>query len=88
MALRTKYADPDFRRDPKTSVFCAICQRDLKPGQKRRIIHCIDGGLTVIHPDDEALYTPDGGDMGCWPIGMDCARKLGLEWSRPAEVLP
>lgn len=83
--LRTKYTDPDYRRDPKTETYCAICQRDLKPDQPRRIIHCVDGGMSALHPDDEAGYTPDGGDMGCWPIGMDCAKRLGLEWSWPSD---
>lgn len=29
---RTVWIDMDFRRTPKTSTFCAICQRDIKNG--------------------------------------------------------
>ena len=79
--MRTKFLNPDYRNDPKTDTYCCVCQRDLKPNQPRRWVHCIGGGMTVLHPEDEALYVPDGGDMGCFPLGMDCAKNLGLEWS-------
>jgi len=82
---RTKYIDPDYRRDPKTDHFCCRCQKDIKPGSPFRMVHCVDGGMSALHPDDEANYVTDAGDMGCFPIGMDCARKIGLEWSHPAK---
>jgi hypothetical protein len=46
------------------------------------MVHLIDGGDTVLHPSDETAYVSDSGDLGAQPIGSDCARKLGLEWSR------
>lgn len=78
---RTKFLDFDARRDPKTDHWCCRCQKDIKPGQAHRMVHLVDGGAFVLHPDDEAIYTPDAGDCGGHPIGSDCARKLGLEWS-------
>lgn len=78
---RTKDIDFDARRDPKTNHYCVACQKDLKQGQKHRTVHMIKGGYTALHPEDEHKYKPDSGDMGHWPIGMDCAKKLGLEWT-------
>lgn len=68
-------------RHPKTGHFCIACHRDLKPLQPARLIHCVHGGFTVLHPADEGLYTEDAGEMGFHPLGIDCAKRLGLEWS-------
>lgn len=81
--MRTKFLDYDARRTPKTEHHCIRCQKDLKPGQPVRWIHCVNGGMFVLHPDDESSYVSDAGDMGCWPIGNDCARILGIDWTHP-----
>jgi len=49
------------------------------------MVHLIDGGLSFLHPKDEALYTSDEGDMLWFFIGPDCAKKLGLEWTITLE---
>lgn len=78
--MRTTFLDYDARPRPKTDTFCCKCQKDIK-GNNYRWVRLINGGATVLHPADEALYTPDAGDLGWHRIGSDCARKLGLEWS-------
>jgi hypothetical protein len=81
--------DWDFRKDPKTDHFCAICQKDIKPGQPYREVHIVDGGSVILHPADEALYAEHGnpaGDLCFFPIGSTCAKRLGLEWSKPVSV--
>jgi len=40
-------------------------------------VHVINGGADVLHPDDEALYVPDGGDMGCHMLGPECRKRFG-----------
>ena len=86
---RAKWIDPDFRRNPKTNRFCERCQRDLKPGQPYRLICYELDVMEAVHQDDweiaQAHITANRTcrDPVCiQPIGMDCARKLGLEWSR------
>lgn len=84
-AIKTKNVfefNPDWGKTPATACFCFRCNRDLKPGQSRRWIHLIDGGAAILHPDSEADYVSDGGDMYYFPVGMDCAKIIGLEWSR------
>jgi len=78
---RTRFLDHDTRPRPKTAFWCARCQKAIKPGSPYRLVHIIAGGPLVLHPEDEALYRPDDGDMGLHPVGMDCARRLGLEWT-------
>lgn len=59
-----------------------MCQKDLNPNKPCRWVHCIQGGMFALHPEDESKYEyNDASDMGSWPIGLDCAKKLGLEWT-------
>lgn len=78
--------DPDYRRQPKTDHFCCLCQRDIKtPKEKTGTVHYVDGGNSILSLADEDRYQamstaqPGGqepGEMGCFPIGSECARKL------------
>lgn len=81
MDIRKTELDYDSRNKPKTNRHCVKCQRDIKPSSQARMIRVIDGGCNILHPVDEHKYVPDSGDMGWHLIGMDCARKIGLEWS-------
>lgn len=85
MTYRTKWIDPDFRRDAKTMHYCGVCQRDLKLGQPHRRILFDPTKYEAVHGEDwDIALSPDNG--ACWiiePIGMDCAKRLGLEWSKP-----
>ena len=78
-ALRTKKLELRRDREPKTDNFCVVCHRDIK-GSPRFWVHCIDGELRALHPEDEHLYEPNGGDLGFHPLGPGCARRIGLEW--------
>jgi hypothetical protein len=69
----------DYRRDPKTDCSCVVCNRDIK-GEPKFWIHYIDDGPVVLHPADEHLYKSDGGEMGFWPVGPECAKRIGMEW--------
>lgn len=88
MTLRTKFIDGDYRRDPKTDFFCCACQKDMDRAKPCYSVHLIDGGAFALHRDDESKYVPDGGELGCHPIGTDCAKRLGLEWCHPKAVWP
>ena len=88
--FRSKWMDPDFRRDSKTDRFCVICQRDLAEGHAAREVRFELDRFEAIHPEDwdiAALQIAehraahlDAFQKGL--VGMDCARKLGLEWSK------
>ena len=79
--IRTAYLDPDNRRDPKTDHHCHRCHKDFKPNAKTRQIHIINGGWDVLHPEDESKYVSDAGDMYVFEVGLDCARKIGWEFT-------
>lgn len=95
---RAKWIDPDFRRQSKSPNYCVVCGQAINPKRPHRLVRLIGNGHWVVHPEDEAAYDAgaevvdvDGQaltgeyreDLGEEKIGMDCARKLGLEWSRP-----
>ena len=77
----TKASD---RRQPKTDHHCVICRKDIT-GASCRWVHLIDGGASILHPDSLPAYVTDAGDMGLHPVGMDCAKRLGVEWTREQE---
>lgn len=78
--VRTKFIDYNAHRSPKTDHWCFACQRDLKPGQPFRAVLVIAGAMAV-HPEGPQ---PTDGSEATFALGMDCARKLGLEWTRAA----
>lgn len=82
MSFRTRFLDYDARRKPKTKHSCVKCQKDLKPGQPFRRVQMQSGEPFVIHPEDQAFVT---GETAWHPIGEDCARSLGLEWTHPSQ---
>lgn len=85
--FRITFVDPDFRRDPKTKVYCCVCQKDIK-GEPRFYARFVDG-CCFVHPEDEHLIPADyKEDYGTLPVGSDCAKRIGLEWVRPAEKVP
>lgn len=84
MTTRVHYTDPDFRRRPKTRLFCYQCQKDLKPDSAYRMIFIVES-MSALHPDDVAGHVMGKDDLGWLPIGSDCARRLGLEWSKPRD---
>lgn len=95
MAYRSQWMDPDFRRDPKTRRFCGLCQRDLAPAQPHRFVLYELDRYEAVHRDDwEAARDQITASRTAHhpvivePIGMDCARRLGLEWSRAPEDVP
>jgi hypothetical protein len=49
-------------------------------------VHVIDGGSTILHPEDEQLYYSDEGDLYWHPIGPECAKIFGFEWSIDPET--
>lgn len=82
--FRTQFIDFDSRPRPKTNHFCIMCQRDFKQGQAHRRVLCVSGEPFAIHPEDTHLAADK--ETEWFEIGMDCARKLGLEWTHPATV--
>jgi len=86
--IHISVGNPDYRRTPKTAYFCINCQKDINPSRPHRMVHIIGGGDTILHPADESLYTNQEGDCGAHPIGNDCAKRFGLEWSVPVAAKP
>src|SRR5262249_36229139 len=87
-APRTKFLDYDARRTSKTPFSCVLCQRDLDARNCQvRWVHLVDDVL-VLHPADESRYTSDAQDRGMFPIGPECTKKLGIEWTHASSEVP
>lgn len=55
---------------------CAVCGKQINR-KTAWAVHVINGGGDVLHPEYEAHYQPDGGDMGCHLVGPECRKKFG-----------
>ena len=79
---RTTFLDYDSRPEPKTAVYCVMCQRDLpldaEAAARDRWVRLVPGEPMVIHPEDDRHPRP----YQSFRIGPCCARKLGSEWIR------
>lgn len=76
--LRRVFLDYDAHRQPKTSRFCACCQRDLRRDRPVRAAFLDETTCDLIHPEE----IPAGQDY--WVLlGADCARRLGWEFTMP-----
>ena len=85
--FRTKALDPDFRRDPKTTVYCALCQKDIK-GEPRFYAHMVNGCFSAVHPEDRETANrevPEHENFGLLPVGPDCAKIIGRDYVYTAD---
>lgn len=64
---------------PDSAPWCAVCGATLNPATAWTV-HIVNGGGDALHPADEGTYAPDGGDMGCWDLGPECARLVPQEY--------
>lgn len=86
--------DPDYRKVPKTDVWCHRCQKDMKPNQPRRWIAYEIDTFDVIHPEDfqaaklditERRAAYKGNPIIVGIVGNDCARKIGISFTKAEE---
>lgn len=79
-----RFLDFDARRDPKTQHFCIKCQRDLDPTVPFRTVTVLsNGSAMVVHPKGAQ---PPAESAQPWPIGDDCAYRLGVFWTHDADA--
>lgn len=85
--FRYKSLDPDFRRDPKTACYCALCQKDIK-GEPKFYAHMIEGCTAAVHPDDREIANREVAEhenFGLLAVGPDCAKIIGMDFVYTAE---
>jgi hypothetical protein len=79
--LKLQFLDYDTRRKPKTKHFCIKCQCDLKPDEPYRVVHLYEGPF-IVHPKG----TQPKSSVAAYPVGMGCAKVIGMQWTRPPET--
>jgi len=79
-ALKTLKFDtvetPMSRKNLGNSLGCVRCRAKVNE-KKAKWVHVIAGGGEVLHPSDEKNYVADGGDLGGYPVGPECAKFFG-----------
>lgn len=85
---KTDFRLPTYQDRGQGTEPCVRCGAPITHRTAQRWVHMVEGGGALLHPDDEALYQSGDGDMYWFPIGADCARSIGLEWSIVLEKEP
>ena len=58
---------------------CLRCAKAVKPGRGVCVEITIEGD--ILRPDDPR--SNGSSSLGCWVLGADCARRLGVDWAAP-----
>lgn len=86
--MRTKpFAPLDSRDESGAEHQCVRCGRAVRVDRPARYIRIVNGGDDILHPEDDRLYTDDDADLGCHPVGLCCARRIGLAWTRVMDPI-
>jgi hypothetical protein len=59
---------------------CVHCGRDTSKQGNSLGVYVSGGGGLIIHPDDYETYPHNGGDMGWFPVGSECIKKVPAEF--------
>lgn len=57
---------------------CIACARDTSKQGESLGVWIVGGGSLIAHPEVKELN--DGGDMGWFPVGSECIKKVPLEF--------
>ena len=57
---------------------CQCCGRAVSDNALGIVV--ADGGSSIVHPEDAATLVDNGGYMGWYPIGSECAKKIPSEY--------
>ena len=61
---------------------CIVCGKKTSPKVKGLGVIVIDGGSSIVHPDDNdvAVANQPGAYMGWWPVGSECIKPIPKEF--------
>lgn len=72
-----------WARDAKRPVHftaCIACGRDTSNQGNSQGVYVSGGGGIIVHPDDYDTYDHRGGDMGWFPVGRECIKRIPAEF--------
>ena len=62
---------------------CIVCGRDTSNRGESYGVWISGGGDLIVHPDDYDTYPHRGGDMGWFPVGSECIKRVPVEFHAP-----
>ena len=57
---------------------CIACGRNTSKQGQSQGVWIVDGAAGIAHPDQPEMK--DGGDMGWFPVGSECIKKVPAEY--------
>jgi len=77
---KEEFFDADFRKIPKTNLYCSYCQRDLNIKKLKYLAFLsFDDAPTIFNP----LYVTEfskSRTIEIFPIGSECAKHIRKDW--------
>lgn len=67
------------RKNGHYFLSCVFCGRDTSKQGKSQGVYVGAGGGVIVHPDDYEKSI-DGGDMGWFPVGSECIKRVPAEF--------
>lgn len=68
----------DKYHDAKTFLACIACGRNTSKQGESKGVWIVGGGAWIGHPEQPEIN--DGGDMGWFPVGTECIKKVPAEY--------
>jgi len=75
-------AQARIEKNQKSGPCCHACGAVLNP-DRAVTVRIVGGGGEVLHPEDADRYINDGGDMGAWDLGPECAKMFPAAYRAP-----
>lgn len=69
-----QFKSPSHLKHPSTGqdLPCVVCGKSIR--SPRYQVHLVDGGSSLCHVEDS--YDDAPADLGWYPVGAECRRKL------------
>lgn len=70
-----------------TLFACIHCGRNTGTQRNTQGVCVSGGGGTIVHPDDYDDYPHLGGEMGWFPVGRECIKRIPAEFRAPSPYV-
>lgn len=75
-SVQSESYSSNIRRSSGSSEHCIICGKQIKDTSKAKYVHLLTNGNLVSYSGEDIE-----GSQGFFPVGIDCAKKLIINFS-------
>ena len=72
-----------YQENNAAFLSCIECGRNTSKQGKSQGVFIVNGGYSIAHPSNPYPENGHGGDMGWFPVGSECIKKVPAEYRAP-----